>query len=173
MGVLPGEYHDDYGEEQRERNVDADDDRAAQIAKEYPLDHEDQAAAVDEVAQHRAGGLRYQCRAIVIRNELHTRRQRTVAVQLRNLVLDQRYDVVGVISPSHDHDCERDIVIVIFASDAKPRHVADRNFGDIFYLHRHAVRLREPDILDIVNVPALRQVAVAAAIEQTDATDIH
>src|SRR5262249_53769873 len=40
------------------------------------------------------------------------------------------------------------------------------------HLHRNAVRLGEHDILDVVDVPALREIAASAAIEQTDPADI-
>ena len=40
VGVLSHQHHDDDGEEQRERDVGADDDGAAQVAEENPLDAE-------------------------------------------------------------------------------------------------------------------------------------
>jgi hypothetical protein len=77
-----------------------------------------------------------------------------------------------VISSAHDDDGERDVVIAILAGDAKPRHVTNRDLGDILNLHWNAVHLREYDIFNVVNAPALRQIAVAAAVEQADAADI-
>src|SRR5215469_5029117 len=62
---------------------------------------------------------------------------------------------------------------MIPAGDSKPRHIAHCDLGDVLHLYRNAVRLREHDILDVVDVPALSQIAAAAAVEQTDAADIH
>src|SRR4029077_409442 len=47
-----------------------------------------------------------------------------------------------------------------------------RNLGDVLHLHRNAVGLGEHDVFDVVDAPALRQIAVAAAVEQADAADI-
>ena len=77
-----------------------------------------------------------------------------------------------MISSAHDDDCQCDIVIMILAGDSKPRHIAHCDLGDVFHLHRNAVRLGEHDILDVVDVPALGEIAAAAAVEQTDAADI-
>ncbi len=53
LASSPGQHQDDDGEEQRERNVDADDDGAAQIAEKDPLDEKDQQTAEDEIVQDR------------------------------------------------------------------------------------------------------------------------
>ena len=42
VGILPHQNHDDDGEKQREWYINADDDGAAQIAEEHPLDDENQ-----------------------------------------------------------------------------------------------------------------------------------
>jgi hypothetical protein len=88
IGVLAGEHHNDDGEEQCERNIDPDDNGAAQVTEKNPLNDEDQAAPVDQVAQHSFAGFRDQRGSIVIRNELRARRQRTVGIQSLDLVLD-------------------------------------------------------------------------------------
>src|SRR5262249_16194081 len=62
---------------------------------------------------------------------------------------------------------------MIPAGDAEPRHVADRDLGDVLYLHWDAVELRQHDIFDVPDMPALRQVAVSAAVKQSDGADIH
>ena len=54
VGVLVVQHQNDDAEEQREWNVGADDDRAAQVAEKYPLNDKDQQAAEDQVVQHRA-----------------------------------------------------------------------------------------------------------------------
>ena len=48
------QHQNDDAEEQRERDVGADDDRAAQVAEKYPLNEENQQTAEHEIVQHRA-----------------------------------------------------------------------------------------------------------------------
>ena len=49
LASSPRSDEDDDAEEQRERNIGADDDGAAQIAKEQPLNEKNQQAAEDEI----------------------------------------------------------------------------------------------------------------------------
>ena len=62
---------------------------------------------------------------------------------------------------------------MVDAGDAEPRHIADRNLGNVLDLNRNAVELAEHDVLDVVDVIALRQILIAAAVEQSDAADVH
>ena len=158
IGVLAAQNQNDDAEEQRERDIDADDDGAAQVAEKDPLDEEDQQAAENEVVQHRMGGDRHQRRAVVKRNELHSRRQRAVAVDLLDFGLDARHHVVGVQRPVHHHDGGDDIVFVVAAGLAEPGHVADIDLRDVLDLYRHAVRLRQHDVLDVLDPVTLRQI---------------
>src|SRR5579859_5211379 len=48
IGVLALQHQNDDGKEQRERNVGADDDGAAQVAEKNPLNDENQQAAEDQ-----------------------------------------------------------------------------------------------------------------------------
>ena len=96
--------------------------------------------------------------AVVKRNELHARRQRPVAVDLVDLGLDARHHVVGVQRPVHDHDRRDHIVFVVAAGLAEPRHIADIDLGDVLDRHRHAVRLRQHDFLDVADLVALGQI---------------
>ena len=52
VGGFAAQHQDDDGKEQRERNGRADDQRAAQIAEEYPLQQHDQEDADHHVVQH-------------------------------------------------------------------------------------------------------------------------
>src|SRR5580700_9044794 len=56
IGILAAQHQDYDGEEQRERNVGADDDGAAEIAQENPLNEENQQAAEDQIMQHGVSG---------------------------------------------------------------------------------------------------------------------
>ena len=173
VGVLALQHHQDDGEEQGEGNVHADDDGAAQVAEEDPLDQEHEQAAEDEVVQHRVRGDVHQRGAVVIGYELHARRQRAVAVQGGDGRLDARHDVVGVLGASHDHDRGHHVVVVIAAGDAEARHVADVDPRDVLHQHRHAVVLAEDDVLDVVDVIALGEIVVAAVVDEPHAADVH
>jgi hypothetical protein len=96
IGVFVEQHQNDDREEQRERNVHPDDDRAAQVAEEQPLDEEDQEAAVDQIVQHRRGGDVNERGAVVERHQLHARRQTAVGIDLLNLGADPRHHVVGM-----------------------------------------------------------------------------
>ena len=54
VGGFAAQHRDDDGQEQRHRNGRRDDQRAAQIAEEHPLDQEDQRDAEQHVVQHGA-----------------------------------------------------------------------------------------------------------------------
>src|SRR5271169_3328514 len=56
VGVLALQHQNDDGEEQRERNVGADDDGAAQVAEKNPLNEEDQHTTEDQIVQNRMRG---------------------------------------------------------------------------------------------------------------------
>ncbi len=172
IGVLALQHQDDDGEEQGEGDVRADDERAAQVAQEHPLDEEHEDAAEDQVVQHRVGGDVDQRTAIVIGDDLHPGRQAAVAVQLGDFLLHLRNNVIGVLGPSHDDDRGRDVVILVPAGNAEPRDIADRNLGDILDLDRKPARLGEDDIFDILDVIALGDVVGTAGIDQADAADV-
>ena len=123
----------------RERDVGADDDGAAQIAEKHPLDEENQQAAEDEIVQHRAGGDADELGAVVERHQLDAGRQAAVAVDLLDLRPHARHHVVGVQRAVHDHDGGDDVVLVVAAGLAEPRHIADRDLGDVLDQDRHAV----------------------------------
>ncbi len=90
-----------------------------------------------------------------------------------NLGAHAGHDIVGVQRAIHDDDGVDHVVVMIAAGLAEPRHVADRDFGDVFDEDRHAVRLAERDILDVLDIVALRQIRGAAGIHEADAADIH
>jgi hypothetical protein len=75
IGILGPKHEKDNGEKQREWNIRADDDGAAQITQEKPLDEENEDAAEHEVVQDRVGGNRYERTAVVIGNDFDSRRQ--------------------------------------------------------------------------------------------------
>ena len=56
FALSPMNHQQNGGEEQRERDVQSNDDRAAEIAEENPLNQEDQHASEDQVVQNRVRG---------------------------------------------------------------------------------------------------------------------
>jgi hypothetical protein len=94
-------------------------------------------------------------------------------VYLVDLGLDARHHVIGVEGSAHDHDGQRNIVLVIAARDTQPRHVADGDLGDVLDLHRDAVELGKDNILDVVDLPTVGQIGLATIIEKPDTADVH
>ena len=127
----------------RERNIGADDDGAAQIAEEEPLNEENQQTAENEIVHDRAGGDGDQRRAVIERHQFHARRQAAVGVDLLDLRPHARHHVVGVQRAIHDDDGRNHVILVVAAGLAEPRHIADGDLGDILHEYRHAVELRQ------------------------------
>ncbi len=127
--VLAPQNENDDAEEEGEGDVDADDDRASQISEKNPLNDEDEQASEDEVMKNRARRDVDERRAVVIRDQFHARRQASIGVDLLDLGLDARNDIVRVQRPVHDEDCGHDVVVIVTAGLSKTRHVADIDFG--------------------------------------------
>ena len=70
----PRSDRDHDGQKQRDRNRRRDDERAAQIAEEHPLDQEDQRDAEQQIVQHGVDGDGDEIAAIVERLDLDARR---------------------------------------------------------------------------------------------------
>ena len=60
VGAFALHHQEDDGEEQRKRDVQSNDDGAAKITEENPLDQENQQAPENQVVQHRVRGDRNQ-----------------------------------------------------------------------------------------------------------------
>ena len=161
IGVFASNDEDDDAEEQREGNINADNDGAAQIAQKDPLNEENQQAAEDEVVQN--GGRRdidKPC-AVVKGNELYSGRQGAVGVDFLDLGFDLGNDIVGVERAVHHQDRRDHIVVMVAPGFAEPWHIAHIDPRHVLDLHGHAVELAERDILDVLDLPALRQIGVA------------
>ena len=172
VGAFALNHQENGGEEQRERDVQSNDDRAAEIAEENPLDQEDQQASENQVVQNGVRGDGDQRGAVVKRNDPDSRRQAPVVIQLVDGRFDLGNHVGGLFRSPHHHDRPNDIVLLVAAQNAEPWPVADRHLADILHQHRDAVGLGQNHILDVVNLVALRQIVIAAIVNQTDAADI-
>src|SRR5262249_20449109 len=169
VGVLAAQHQDHHAEEQRERDAGPDDDGAAQVAEKNPLDEENQQAAEHEVVQHGRGGDGDQRGAVVDRDELHTGGERAVAIDLVDFAAHPRHHLVGVQGAVHDDDRGDHLVLVVAPGLPSRRHVADRALGYVFDEHRHAVRLEQQHVLDVLDLVTLGEVRRAAAVHQADA----
>ena len=97
------------GEEQGERDVDADEDRAAQIAEEDPLDQEDQQAPEDQVVEHRVRGDARSATTDRSTERASRPGAGSVAVHLRDGRFDLGNHVGGLLGAAHDDDRSDDM----------------------------------------------------------------
>src|SRR3984885_15906137 len=171
--VLAAQDKDDDAEEQRERDIGAHDNGAAQIAEKQPLNSENQQNTEHEIMQHGAGGDTDQNGAIVERNQLHARRKTSIRFDLLNLRADTRDHVIGVQRPVHDDDRRHHVIRMVATGLAEPGHIAHRDFGNVFHEQRQALRLGKHDVLDVLDLVALGQIDGTPAVHQPDAANIH
>src|SRR5208282_5668515 len=160
------------GEEQSEGNIGGDDDGAAQVAEEHPLDEEHQKTTEHQIVHHGMGRHADQFAAIVIGHDLDAGRQGAVGIDLGDFLLDLGQDVVGVLGAAHDDDGGGDVVVVVASGNAEARHIADGDLAEIPDLDRHAIDLRQDDFFDVLDLVALDQIVVAAVVDQADAANI-
>ena len=109
-GIL-SQVQTDGREQQRERNGQRHDERAADIAEEQEQDDRHQDDAFGQVVQHGVGGVVDQIAAIEERNDLHAGRQ-DVIVQLLHFFVDRLQRGVGFGAFAQQHDAFHHIVVV-------------------------------------------------------------
>src|SRR6266852_5388470 len=141
IGGFPAQYQNDNGEKQRERDGGADDERAAQIAKENPLQQHDQKNAGDHVVQHGRGGDVDQVLAVVDSLDPHAGRQDAGVVDRRHQLFDAQNRWRALLTAAHQHDSLHDVIVLIEAGDAEPRLLANSYGGDILDENRVATTL--------------------------------
>ena len=127
------------------------------------MNEKNQQAAEDEIVHHRAGGDADEVGAVIEWDQFYARRKTPIAVDLFNFGPHARYDIVGVQRAVHDDNRSNDIILVIATGLAEPRHVANRDLGNVFHEYWHAVGLTERDILDVLDLVTLRQIRGPAA----------
>src|SRR6185369_13737879 len=149
VGGVAAHHRNQHGEEQRHGNSRGHNQRAAQVAEEYPLDHEDQRDAEQHVVHHRAHGDGDEIAAIVERVDLDARRQAAVGVDTLDGLAHARYHIHGALELLHQHDAEDDVVFVVARGDAEARREADLDAGDVGQDHRQAALLAEHDVADV------------------------
>ncbi len=151
VGGLPAQHQDNDGKEQRERNCRPDDDGAAQIAEENPLQQDDQQNAHHHVVQHGVGRGFDQVLAIVDPLDSHAGRQDAGAVDRIHKLLDPRNGRRALFATAHQHDALDDVVVAVLAGDTKPRLFPDRHRRDVLDQHRIAAALGDHGVGEIVD----------------------
>src|SRR6266851_4562747 len=119
IGGFPAQYQNDNGEKQRERDGGADDQRAAQVAQENPLNQHDQKNAEHHVVQHGRGGDVDQILAVVDALDPDARRQDAGVVDRVDELLDAQNRRRTLLATAHQHDALHDVVVLIEAGDAE------------------------------------------------------
>src|SRR5581483_10130622 len=147
----PAQHHDADGEEQREGNGGADDDGAAQVAQEYPLQEEDQGDADDHVVQDRVRGDVDQVLAVVDALDAHARRQHVRVVDALHLLMDALDGGRALLAAAHEDDALHDVVGLVLAGDAEPGTVTDGDGGDVAHQHRVAAALGQHGVAEVLH----------------------
>src|ERR1035438_5126308 len=98
-------------EQQRKRNSERDDERAARVAQEHEKDQGHQDDALGEVVQHRVRGEVNQDAAVEEGNDLHAGRQDAV-VELVDLGVDGVEGFVGVGAFAQKDDAFHDVAVI-------------------------------------------------------------
>mmetsp|Transcript_5519 Transcript_5519/g.13306 ORF Transcript_5519/g.13306 Transcript_5519/m.13306 type:complete len:1095 (-) Transcript_5519:4456-7740(-) len=174
IGGFPTQHQHDDAEAQCERDVDADDDRAAQVAQEDPLDEENQHASEHQVVDHGVCGDIDQRRAVVIGLQAHALRQAAVAVHRVDRRLDAGNDVLGLQRAVHHHHAGDDIVAGITAGLAKPGHMTNADLGHVAHQHRLTVLLAEHGVAEILDVAHQAEAAhIDGLIAHADRAPTH
>jgi len=171
--ILTPDHEQDDGEKQRKWNIRADNDGAAQITQEKPLDEEHEEAAENKIMQDGMRGDGYQRAAVIKGNDLDSRRQRPIRIYFVDFGLDKGKDRVRMLCPAHDDDRGGDIVVMIPPRDAEARNVADRHIGDVLDQNGNAVGLRQDDIFDVTDLIAVGDDFIPAIVDQANAADVH
>ncbi len=153
VGGFAAQHQNDHGKEQRERNRGADDQRAAEIAEENPLQQHDQQDADHHVVQHGRGRDVDQILAVVDALDPHARRQDAGIVDRCHQLLDAQDRRRTLLAAAHQHDALHDIVVLIEAGDAEPRFLADRDGRDVLDQNRIAAALRHHGVGEVVDRP--------------------
>ena len=147
----------DRGKQQRKRNGQGNDDRAADVAQKNEEDDDDQDHAFREVVQHRVGGVMHQVVAIEIRDDLHSGRQ-DVIVELVDHGVKAFQHGRRVRAFAEKHDAFDDVVIVLNYAVGAMERSSDlaqanlrplRDHGNVFDPQRRAVLRFDHRLFDV------------------------
>src|SRR4029077_19567287 len=136
---FPAQHENDDREKQRERYRRADDQRGTQIPEEQLLQNDNRNDGTRQVLQHRFRRRLDQVLPIVNPLDLDPGRENGGFVDGCHEFFDPRDGWRALLAAPHQHDALDNIVIVVFAGDAKSRLLADGDGGDVLDQHRGAV----------------------------------
>ena len=156
IGRFSAQHEDPDREEQCERYGRGDDQRAAQVAQEHPLQQENQRDAERHIVQDGLGRDVDQVLAVIDPLDADARRQDVRIVDALDFALDPLDRRHALLAATHQHDALDDVVIRIVAGDAEARLLPDRDGGHVTDQHRIAVALRQhrvAQVLDRANKP--------------------
>ena len=108
-----------------------------------------QQRAFDQIFKHRGQCFAHQPSAVVVGQDLHAFRQ-TAGVEFGDLVFDTLQHDARVFTFAHDHDAGDDVVVLVLADDAEPRHSANLDVGDVANQDRRGAARRHNDAADVV-----------------------
>src|SRR5262249_13597772 len=128
-----------------------DDQRAAQVAKKYPLNQKNQGNAKQHIVQHRTHGDRDQIAAIVERLDFHAGWQAAVVIDAFDRRPDARDHVHSALELLHQDDAEDDVVLAVAAGNSESRREADLIVSDVGQHDRQSALLANDDIVDVAD----------------------
>src|SRR5712671_5263140 len=159
IGGFPSHHRDDDGQEQRNRNGRRNDDGAAQIAQEQPLDEKDQRNAEQHVVQHGIHRDRHQVAAVIERLDRDPWRQAPIRVETPDGGAHPHYHFHGALEFLHQYDAVDDVGRLIAARDTQSRHEPDLYLGNIGEQHWNAILLREHNVAHVLKAAHIAKAA--------------
>ena len=139
--------------------VAENDQSAAQIAEESPLDQEDRGNAEEHVVQHSLHRDRNQIATIIERLDRHSRRQAPIGIEPPYGLAHARHHLHGALELLHQHDTEDDVRRLVAPRNAQPRRESNLHFGDVREQDGYATLLRQHDVADVLEASYVAEAA--------------
>ena len=150
IGRFASDHHEPDGEGQRKRDGHGDDDGAAHVAEECPLQQENQHYSLHHVVQHGVGGEVDEIAAVVDPLDAHARRQYAAGIDLLDLGFNPLDGGHAFGAAPHEHDALHDVVRLIRAGDAEARQIADGDLGHVADEHRCPLDVGDQGLADLL-----------------------
>src|SRR5260370_8703384 len=162
VGGRLSQPHQGESADERQRYVHGPTQRSANIRKEKHQHQKYQRHSNCQVIEHGMQRGRYQCCAIVERDELISSGHYVGRVEARDFRLHPRESVQGVPVLAHQHTALDDLFAVVHAHCAEPGRIADIDLRDVIHANRNAPIAREDGSFDVV-----------ARLVETEATSLE
>ncbi len=118
-------HHAAERDEQRQRDVERRDDRRARVPEEEKEHDRDEQHAHDQVLEHRVRRELHEVAAVVVRHDVHARRQDVILPDEVDAVVDAFERRRRLAAVAHEDDALHDVGIVVVTDDAEARRGAD------------------------------------------------